>query len=173
MCFALALASVHARAEGPAPGRIEPVSWELARLRARVARLEARVEKLEDGRVVAADLVGTYGLLDIATYLAGGNPAQVTAQTTAGTVTLAADGTGSVSLKDLGANLIQGSPWFLTPVDRSEAAAFTWTYDTGTLRITPQGGVEAAFQVPAGGRVLTFVSSDSHHAELGILTRLQ
>ena len=166
--FTFALAAVPTRAEESGPGRNQADGRELGELRKQVAALSRRVAKLE-GHLVAADLVGTYNVWDIATELIGGSPAQVITQTTAGTITLAADGTGTASLRTLGVNLTQGSPWSLVPVDSSGGGTFTWTYTDGTIQISDSSSVSVA----AGGRVLIYVSRDNAHAELGIATRLQ
>lgn len=168
MGFTFGLAAVPARAQVPGPGGNPQVFRELARLRAQVAALSGRVAKLE-GRIEAADLAGTYSLSDIQSELIGGGQAQVRTATTAGTVTLAADGTGSARLRALGTGLIQGSPWWLAPVDSRSEETFTWTYADGTIHISDG----ASLTVAAGGRVLTYVSRDTNHSELGILTRLQ
>lgn len=166
--FTLGLTAVPARAQGPGPGGLPQVFRELARLRAQVAALSGRVAKLE-GRIEAADLAGTYSLWDIQTELIGGDPAQVRTETTAGTATLAADGTGSARLRALGTGLIQGSPWSLAPVDASSEETFTWTYADGTIHVSDG----ASLTVAAGGRVLIYVSRNTNQSELGILTRLQ
>jgi hypothetical protein len=164
------LAAVPARAQDPGPGGAQPASRELAELRARFAALSRRVAKLE-GRLVAADLVGTYTLSVIQTELHG-DPARARTTTTAGTVTLAADGTGSASQSELGVRLTQGVPWLVTPIDESGDATFSWTYADGTVQFSAGGGDSGSMSVAAGGRLLIYVSRDNVHAELGILTRL-
>jgi hypothetical protein len=165
MGFVPASAAVPARGQNPTP--VPPVSRELAVLRAQVAALSRRVAKLE-GQIVAADLVGTYQIWVVQTELIGGNPARISTQTTAGTIVLAADGTGSASLRSSGVTLIQGSPWSQEPIDDSGEETFTWTYADGTVEFSDGARVSVA----AGGRVLVYVSQDNFHSELGIATRL-
>jgi hypothetical protein len=168
--FTFALAAVTARAQGPGP--IQSLSRELAALRARVARLEARVAKL-NGHIVATDLVGTYTISDVQTNLFGGSPAMVQTGTIEGTLTMAADGTGSIDGTALGATLSEGTPWSLTPGGAAFSRTFTWTYDgAGILTLVLPEGTRP-FHLAAGGRVMTWVSRDKSYSELAILTRLE
>jgi hypothetical protein len=135
-----------------------------------VANLRARVATLE-GRIVAADLVGTYRLVGVLTDLDGGVPARVETIAFSGTITLAADGTGSIDVTGNGIELVQGTPWSEAPLlVQDGASSFTWTYSDGTLSI-PDLGI--SLSVGVGGRVLSSAGlSDDNTVDLYILTRL-
>ena len=67
--------------------------------------VSARVANLE-GEITSSDLVGTYALHQFQTELGGGSSERVEVYTGGGTVTLAADGTGTISGNtELGHNL--------------------------------------------------------------------
>ena len=180
MSFVFVVTVAPARAQGPA-GR--PPSYQ--QLVALLEDLQARVAKLE-GDITAADLVGTYTALIMDTNLDGVNlfdpQASITTRTTSGTITLNADGTGSV-----GGGLCEGSKLTvstgtLVGVDCTEAGTgnVTWTYADGVATITfLDDGDQIPLNVALGGRLMInggsfFHASDpsSNHLQF-ILTRLR
>ena len=147
-------------------------------LEARVTALENQVAKL-NGQITADDLVGTYTLSQFLTELegTGGTFARITTGVLAGTVTLAADGTGTFSLTDREHTLVESnSMWSFTSSDQSDQGAFSWTYANGMVMLNVGNGVNLSAAV--GGRVLIAMSSSNPdmnggNNQLVILTRLR
>lgn len=150
----------------------------------RMAALEARVAKLE-GSITATDLAGTYRAAAHAIDLDGqdqsaGGSATVTIFAYGGTLTLNANGNGTIVTGGgtSGAiQLVEGTPWTdsaqLFPAD--PPTAITWTYANGILNIT-DGTVNLDLDliVGAGGRVLIWAGiGDDNEASIIIATRLQ
>ena len=172
----LAFAPVQAEAQPPAGGGAA------SNVSARLAALEAKVAKLE-GNITAADLVGTYRAASLTTDLDGlddGTSATVTMFAFGGTLTLAANNTGTV-VQGGGTSgaiqLRQGTPWTdsaqLIPAE--PPVAITWSYANGVLHIS-DGSVNLDLDliVGAGGRILTWAGlSDDNTADIIIVTRLQ
>ena len=133
------------------PARAADVNANFQALVTAINAIGTRVAKLE-GQITAADLVGTYTLHQLQTELGGGTSERVAVYTGGGTVTLAANGTGTISGNiELGhqLNLPAGT---LTPINRPQATSnFTWTYAGGA--ISALGG---SLSVVAGGRLLVF-----------------
>jgi hypothetical protein len=129
--------------------------WSFDFLYNELVALKARVDKLESGRVVAADLVGTYSIHALGVELLAGSPAQIGEETTMGTVTLNADGTGVGVATDSRWDLRQGAPWSLfrteTPYPPN---AFTWTVSNGKVVFPGNPDPQSALTIGAGGLVL-------------------
>ena len=164
--IAFTLAALPTQAQGPT---VESLASDLAALTARVAKLE--------GQIVAADLVGTYAVRGIQLELSGGagRPAQVSSYVYAGTVTLNADGTVSISASPANGNTLS----LTTPPSVSifqgsgnGGGSTTWTYDNGSVTVV---GEAPPLSVAAGGRVLVGVGANPNDGTdvLLILTRLQ
>lgn len=165
-----AFAALPAQAQGPG-GPSAGAAAAGNSLAGGLAALAARVAKLE-GRLVEADLVGTYTIAGIQNELRAGDPGsppEISSYVYAGTVQLGADGTASFSVTENGHRLSFGSP-SLIPGDNSEEINTHWTYDNGTVAIFDG---EWNFSVAAGGRLLIRVSvnPDDGTDVLLILTR--
>lgn len=151
-CFALLFlftgVSAHAQTPTPGGGRqtIQSLSDELAALKARVA-------KLESGKVEAADLAGTYWIQALGVELHGGFPAQIGSETSVGTMTLNADGSGVFTGKDARWDLRQGAPWSLTHSESTGSGTFTWIVEDGKV-VIPEDEDGFAALIAAGGKVL-------------------
>jgi hypothetical protein len=147
-----------------------------AALAARVAALESAVAKLQ-GAQTEADLVGTYsvGIFEVDLFDASSTqPPQIDVVSFVGTVTLAADGTGSLNLSAHGSGL-QLNPPFVRADEGQAVIPLTWTYAPGTLTIAAPR--PESFSVTAGGQVLFAVLLDGRstgiqRTSLAILTRL-
>ena len=194
---ALLLASVPAYAQGQGQGQGSPPP-NTQQLAAQLAALQARVAKLE-GNIVASDLVGTYSLLVMGTSMsafhpasggAGPIPATITTGTTAGTLTLNADGTGT-------ANIVRCDGATLTLANGSlrgtnddcgtePASSLTWAYANGVVSITvldsngqPDHNGAIPYNVALGGRLFVLGDSPFHASDpssdhlLFIAARLQ
>ena len=161
--FAFTLAALPTQAQSPT---VESLASDLAALTARVAKLE--------GQIVAADLVGTYSIHGIQNELSvSGGPPKISSYVFLGTVTLAADGTGSLSPQQSGNTLVLGPQSSVQPFQGSSPPpTIDWSYADGT--VTALGGA-LSLSVTAGGRVL--VGAGANHADgtnvLLIFTRLQ
>jgi hypothetical protein len=170
----LAFASLPARADDLPRGRTA--------LQRAVAALSARVSKLE-GNIEAADLAGTYRLVVYAGGLSAlvtnpGPPPTAVENATishfviSGTVTVNADGTGSIDLAGSGFTLTQGT-WAVAPGTFSGSETFTWTYAIGVVGVAFSDGTSINFNVGPGGRLMVGVVSESDgETNLAILTRL-
>lgn len=150
----LTFASVPAYAQGRT-GNVAPgVSFQA--LLSELEALKARVAKLESGEIDAADLAGTYVIHGLGIELHGGFPAQMGSETTVGTVTLHADGTGTGSGKDARYDLRQGFPWSLAYSESPFSGSFTWSVVNGTLVVPAEDpeDEDLVLTIGAGGRVL-------------------
>jgi hypothetical protein len=163
--------AVPARAQGPGqgPGQPPPNNQGLA---AQIADLQARVAKLE-GNIVASDLAGTYSVTLLSTTMTALRPGtpvvNATINTAAGrgTITLNANGTGTLSgLTCEGSTLIQGS-WAMHGFDCSEPSdSVTWTYANGVITITfLSDGDEIPFTVALGGRLFMMAFAPFHPSD--------
>jgi hypothetical protein len=179
LCVLFVAASLPASAQTPTPGggreTIQFLYNALMALKARVDKLEGRSE------IIAADLVGTYAVSGIETEMFSpdsGYPTQFSHSVDEGTLTLAANGTGTFNFTGDGNTLWfaglgpqPSQPLVLPFGGTPEQGAFTWTYNQGTLSIP--GAVP--FKVAAGGRVMIGVHADhmtgGGHDILLILTR--
>lgn len=135
------------------PARAADVNDNFQALVTEINALSSRVTKLE-GQVTSSDLVGTYTINQFQSELGDGG--HVAAYTGGGTVTLAADGTGTISGNtELGYQLsVPGGS--LTAIDRPQATeSFSWSLTDGTL--TAFGGT---FSVAVGGRLLVRTSAN-------------
>lgn len=131
------------------PARAAEVNANFQALTTALNGLTTRVAKLE-GQITANDLVGTYAVSQFQTELGGAPAARVAVYTGGGSVTLAANGTGSlIGNVELGHQLnLLGAT--LAAINRPQPPdALAWSYSGGTLNI--DGGV---FYVVAGGRLL-------------------
>jgi hypothetical protein len=145
-------AAVPAQAQGVAGP--PPSHWQLV---AQMADLQARVAKLE-GNITASDLVGTYAVASISIPIHATPSIEVDGVT--GTVTLNADGSGSLAQSGCGGRLTAGS-WVFTSGCGGGVANGTWTYANGTLAVD-MGEFHAQFSVGVGGRLLTTALADIH-----------
>ena len=132
--------------------------------------LKARVDKLQSGQVDSADLVGSYNMTSLNVSLTGGTPARVATFGILGTATLAANGTGTIHLVLEGNELVQGSPWTVSPGSLTDDPSVTWNYAAGVLHVTDGDEINFDFRVAAGGRVLTFAGrTDPDDPEIGLI----
>ena len=184
LLFFLSLVATPVFAQGP-PGQGGGPGQAGGGLASDLAALTARVAKLE-GNIVASDLAATYNIVGVSTNLHGirpnVSPASITTGAFRATLTLNANGTGSIS--ELGAcdeiTLTQGT-WILTGSDCTDAGdSVTWTYANGVITMTfLSDGDEIPFSVALGGRLLilgfaAFHPSDpSSDQALIIATRLR
>ncbi|WP_157263480.1 hypothetical protein [Azohydromonas aeria] len=152
------------------PAKAAEINADLQALATAINGLNARVQKLE-GTITAADLAGTYAVNQFQTEI-GGNPgARVAAYTGRGTLTLAANGTGTLK-----GNTEVGSQLNLPSLSRSTRnhpqpqESFKWSYASGALTIW---GMPAT--VVAGGRllVITTAGTDDGTNAIVLLTRLK
>ena len=164
--FASVAGPAYAQKSAPPP----PKPQELA---AQIANLQARIDKLE-GNITAADLVGTYALRSLAVNLTGGSPGDIRSDVIVGTVTVAADGTGSSSVDASGYHLTNGLPSVLGTTSGNGGGNFTWTYANGVVTLSDGN----SFTVAAGGRLLVTavafqLNPSSGVSTIVILSRLQ
>ena len=155
LVVALALAPPPAYAQG-APGTTN-------NLQARVDALEQAVAKLM-GNITAADLVGTYNvyLLGIAMDPPGTQATfnQMASYAVTGTATLGPNLRGSLNVSFAGIVMTEQAAnlnWTNQGGSQSVIGNFSWTYNSGTLTITPDPGVEFndfGLSVISGGRAL-------------------
>jgi hypothetical protein len=151
LVLALGVSALPAYAQGP------PSITGLAKV---VADLSARVAKLE-GNISAADLAGTYAVHTIDNQVSAiAGQSMVHPQVSAGTVTLAADGTGTLTSGACGGFFLQLPTNAVTPENCSGQLhyPFAWKYADGILTETIQtdfGPFDVLFDVGVGGRVMT------------------
>jgi len=173
LCFivALVLAPLPARAQGPTSS-----------LNARVAALEAAVSKLQ-GNIIAKDLVGTYSvyLLGISMDPPGTEATfnEMSSYAFAGTATLTENFRGSLNgtiggrvMTEQAANL----NWTNIGGGGAQAGNFSWSYNNGTLTITPDPGVQFKdfdLSVIAGGQAAVSANGGppSNNQQLTVWTR--
>ena len=177
---ALSLAALPARAEDRHRDPIRSLYRAVAALNARVSKLEGNIE--------AADLAGTYGLViysgNLAALVTNPGPPPTVAQNAgithdvlSGTVTVDADGTGSLTLTLNGFVLTQGT-WAVAARTFSGSETFTWTYANGVVAMAFEDGSSINLNVGPGGRLMVGVLSEFHadrhegETDLVILTRL-
>lgn len=139
-----------------APARAADVNANFQALVTGINALSSRVSKLE-GQITSSDLVGTYAVNQFQSELGGGASERVAIYTGGGTVTLAVNGTGTLSGNtELGhqLNLLGGT---LTAINRPQttAASFSWSLTNGT--VAALGGT---FSIVAGGRLLVRTSAN-------------
>ncbi len=152
LVLAFTFAALPAHAQNPGGGPPAGSGETIKSLARNLAAVTARVAKLESGQVDASDLVGNYAVYALGIELHGGFPAQIASETSGGTVTLNADGSGSGIVKDARWDLRQGMPWSLTYSESPFSGSFSWTVANGTLVIP--GDEDAALTIGAGGRLL-------------------
>jgi hypothetical protein len=162
LCLLIALTSAPAGAQGRSPSTGENVPSLTAKLDA----LQARVAKLEGGQVTASDLAGTYGVYLLGTELRA-FPSRISSETVTGTLTLNADGTGSVTVTDKMFLLTVGGA-LTTPGPQAGADTFTWTTDGHTVS-------SAIFDflpltIGAGGRLLIYLQGPGNAGPNGSWT---
>jgi hypothetical protein len=153
----------HAQGPGQAPPNYQQLVAEIANLKARVGKLE--------GKITAADLVGTYAASALLVGLTGGDPAGIGAGVLTGTATLAADGSASLSSTLTGYTLTQGSPWLLGTISDGGLDTSSWTYANGVVTITSSSET-TNLAVAAGGRLLIGASANTDDAGLSVLNIL-
>jgi hypothetical protein len=134
-----------------------------------LAALEARVAKLE-GNIAAADLAGTYSLIVFNTSMtafhsgAPAIPATISTGALRTTLTLNANGTGTVGAQQCeGSTLTQGT-WAMNGTDCSDAGgSVTWTYAAGIVTVNfPADNEQIPFNVGVGGRLLVNAFAPFH-----------
>jgi hypothetical protein len=160
--FVVVIAAVPAQAQGAAG---PPPNYR--QLVAQMADLEERIAKLE-GNITSADLVGTYAVTEITIPIHGRfansasfvNPASIEADGVTGTVTLNADGSGSLAQSGCGGRLTEGS-WTFSSGCGGGVANGTWTYANGTVALD-MAEFHAQFSVGVGGRLLTTAFGGIH-----------
>jgi hypothetical protein len=148
------------------PAKAGEVNANFQSLANAISSLSARLDKTE-GKLNSADLVGTYRFQSLQTELNAGVSNNVRVYTYDGTVTLKADGSGSVTTTDTGANLaISGGGTSAVSVARS---IFTQDNPTGNVTWTLSGntvsfGGGAPFFVVDGGRLLVQAATNTADA---------
>jgi hypothetical protein len=140
---------------------------QIATLQAKVDTLQGQVSKLE-GNITARDLVGTYTIAGIQTRLQGGGAANAFVGSAAlfGSMTLNADGTGSMTMSGDG-SVLSVLGWTLTPSTLGNgnpggSQNFAWTYADGVLGMAGQVG---GFNVGLAGRLIVVPFPEFHAAE--------
>ncbi len=166
--FTVAFAALSAQAQNSG-ATVDSLASDLAALKARVAKLE--------GQIMAADLAGTYALNGIQIELGsgGGNSPKVSSYVFAGTVVLAADGSGSFTGATPSGNTLSIlPPASVSPFMGSGGGTspFTWTYAGGV--VTAPGGNPASECDPRSGQILIGASANNSDGTdvILILTRL-
>jgi hypothetical protein len=143
------------------PAKAADVNANFQALATAINALAARVDKLE-GKIVQADLAGSYTLQSFQSEFNGGDFGRVANYVNTGTVTFNADGTGSYAATEAGSRLfialdanakLKGTS--STYVNPTETATFTWTYANNV--ITALGGT---LTVVAGGKLLIRTSTN-------------
>jgi len=178
LAVALATPCVFADASVPytfsagSPAKAADVNANFSALVNAINAVGARVSKLE-GQVTQADLAGTYSIQRFQAELAGDPGSHVAVYVAGGTVTLAADGTGSFTAPaETGTQLnVQArsvAPFASADGPGGNSGALTWSYSGGVVNML--GGTLA---VVAGGRLLIKVGSTAGDgtAHVMLLTR--
>lgn len=147
LVFAVSAVSVNAQGRLPGAGENVPS------LAAKIDALQARVAKLEGGQVTVADLAGTYGVYLLGTELRA-FPSRISSETVTGTITLNADGTGSVTVTDKMFLLTVGGA-LTTPGPQAGSDTFTWTTDGHTVSSAIFDFLPVT--ISAGGRLLIYL----------------
>ncbi len=155
-----------------APARAAEVNANFGALAGAINALSARVSKLE-GQISAADMVGTYALKGLQVELAGGAGTHVASYVYNGTLSLRADGTGTVGAAQTGTQL----NFATVPGTRisanlpSENTEFTWTLAGSILTTT---ALNTPLSVSNGGRMIMGVGASGIDGTsvLLIMTRL-
>ncbi len=140
-----------------AAAKASEVNANFQALAAAINSLAARVAKAE-GQVLAADLAGTYALSRFQSEIGTGtNAGWVASYVSGGTLTLAANGTATLSgLVESGSQVNFPSGTRIT-LNRPEATVnLTWSY-TGGKVVLPDGGT---LLVADGGRLLISTSAN-------------
>jgi len=138
------------------PAKAGEVNANFQALASAINALSARLDRAE-GRLTAADIVGTYRFQSLQTELNGGASNNVRVYTFDGTVTFNADGTVSFSTTDVGAQIrISGAAGAAVSVTRS---TINETNPTGSANWTLNGSVLSigggpAWYVADGGRLM-------------------
>lgn len=156
-------------------------------LSAQVADLEARVAKLE-GNITSADLVGQYHFVLFDVPLSAAIPAlprsaAIETDMDSGTLTLDAQGGGTLDLTNCGSARLTQGPWTIDLQDcgsSGQQIPVTWTYGNGTLNLTLSDENETfPFTVASGGRLWTLGFQANHESDhssdslLMIVSRIQ
>jgi hypothetical protein len=182
----LLFAALPVRAQGNGGGNGGPPNQNS--LVAQLNALTARVAKLE-GNITSADLAGTYTLAGIQTRLRGGGAANAAIGSAAltGSLILAADGTGSLTINGDG-SLLFPLAWTsaqstLGNGNPGETFDLTWTFANGEISTTVTTGEGTSsgppINVGLGGRLLVATLSEfrgdpkSNDLSLLIFYRLQ
>jgi len=182
LLVAFAFLSVPVFAQGPpGGGGVNPVQA----LSNQLAALTARVSKLE-GNIVASDLVGTYQFTVLDTVMNAAHPPQpasINTSSASATLTLNADGTGSLSNLDCANSTLFVGTGTMTGANNcggETGVDVTWTYENGVTTITfLDDGDVIPFPVAAGGRLMIGGAAPFHPGDpssdsiLFIVTRLK
>lgn len=164
--LALACASVSAQTKVPntflpgTPAKAADVNANFQALATAINALASRVDKLE-GNITQADLAGTYTVNGFQTEFNGGDFGRVNNYVYLGTMTLAADGTGSYSLTESGSRLfltldagkLKGA--VSTYANPPGGSNFNWSYSNNVMT-----ALGATLTVVAGGRLLIRTSNN-------------
>jgi hypothetical protein len=176
-CFlAVAAAAVSAQTSVPftfsagSPAKAADVNANFSALVTAVNGLTARVAKLE-GQVTQADLAGTYSFQRFQTEIGGDPGSHVAVYVASGTLTLAADGTGSFTQSPEAGTQLNVQARSAAPFNGSGAADgnITWSYSGGAVNAFGK-----TLAVVAGGRMLvgTGTNPGDGTAVLLLMTRL-
>jgi hypothetical protein len=145
--------------------RVGAVAAEISARAAADATLQEQIDKL-NGNIAAADFVGDYAVYLVGTALDGDDsgPVEVASYVIAGTATLAADFTGSITAVGNGRFISEQTPgvnWHSGSfVNSPGGGGVTWSYANGTLSIVPNPGVQfndINLSAAVGGQVLVGV----------------
>jgi hypothetical protein len=162
LALVFTIMSLPAYAQGTKPPTVQSLADQ-------VAALTARVAKIESGKVTMADLAGFYLVHALGVELHGG-PAQIGTETAFATMTLRANGTGTLGgWTDKRSDLGEGQPWSVTfqpPTDYF--GEFTWSLVNGNTLSLFNGTFEAT--IAAGGRM--FVWGDQAQVDEGSWSQL-
>ena len=165
--------------------QVDALTAQVSELRSTAAALQAKVDALA-ALVAPANLAGTYAVtgfqneLDPVVPASSTNPfrpASVGSYVYTGTLTLSADGTGSVTLEQNGSYLIFGQPSLASADQPAGTVTFDWTYANGIVSLSSASQPKTdgtTFNVALGGQVMTHASANASDGTdvLIVLTRL-
>lgn len=161
-----------------APARAADVNANFQALVTGINALSSRVSKLE-GQITSSDLVGTYTINQFQSELGGGASVRVAVYTGGGTVTFAADGTGTLSGNSTLGHQLNLPAGTLTAFNSPQLTtqSLSWSLTNGTVIASfTYGAVTKSFtfSVVAGGRLLVNTSANPADGTttLVLLTRI-
>ncbi|GCL64252.1 hypothetical protein [Pseudaquabacterium pictum] len=141
-----------------APARAADVNANFQALATAINSLAARVAKTE-GQLVAADLAGSYTLSRFQTEMGTGtNSGWVASYVSGGTLTLAANGSATLSGMTESGSQVDFPSGTRRALNRTDApASFSWSLSGGKV-VLPDGG---SLSVADGGRLLISTSANT------------